>query len=363
MRLTYSIADQNWRQTRSIGIFNFSVGMLGSLAGCTDMTSIRLLANSTLKDVLPSSDRILTSFHDSAIRSRIGRILWDQFGAYHHAGKSADDWLFLPKGFASLILRPPVKLAAYVHDVIPLVYPERYPGWISRAEFMYWELTYRATLKNARVIFTNTKASKDELERWAMKSGLQCPPIVVAGYGFVPSRVPSVMHKKSQILIELRVAPHKRSDLAVEYVERWRKETSFDGTIICIGSLPEELSLPVSPAWRFEGRVHPDKCRQLMEESLVTVFFSEYEGFGMPPVESVLSGACPVYSDIAPTREVMQSIGCSFRNDSYKSFAEAMNKALKIPGEELAECQNSLLSRYNWNNVSGTIIDTLKQLA
>ena len=64
----------------------------------------------------------------------------------------------------------------------------------------------------------------------------------------------------------------------------------------------------------------------------------------MPPVEAALAGACPVYSDIPVTREVMAGAGCSFLNDSYDSFADAMKKARTATPKEISDWADQLVA-------------------
>ena len=89
--------------------------------------------------------------------------------------------------------------------------------------------------------------------------------------------------------------------------------------------------------------------------------YLEYEGFGMPPVEAVLNGACPVYSDIPVTQETMGGAGAPFENASFESFAEAMNKAIRMEAPELEHAARGLTLRHNWALVADRIIGGLRR--
>jgi glycosyltransferase involved in cell wall biosynthesis len=93
---------------------------------------------------------------------------------------------------------------------------------------------------------------------------------------------------------------------------------------------------------------------------VAVVYFSEYEGFGMPPVEAALNGACPVYSALPATQEVMDGSGAPFENTSFDSFVAAMNKALQMQPPELSNVAHRLQMRHNWSAVADRIIGALK---
>jgi len=178
----------------------------------------------------------------------------------------------------------PVKLAVYIHDIIPLFYTDRYPGGQSRLKQTYFEHIYAATIRRAQVIFTNTAFSKSEIEEWAASRRINFPPVVVAGYGFSgiePGK------KEDSIVVFIRAVPHKRPDLTIQYMDRWLNESGYDGKVKCIGSVPSNLDRPRSGNWEFLGTLSRDETLRNLASSKVAVHFSEYEGFGMPPVEAV----------------------------------------------------------------------------
>ncbi len=96
-----------------------------------------------------------------------------------------------------------------------------------------------------------------------------------------------------------------------------------------------------------------------MATARVVVFTSEYEGFGRPPVEAVLAGACPVYSDIPATREVMNGAGCPFTNRDYQSFVAALQRAISVTPAQIHIWSEELIARHNWDSVVDRILAAL----
>lgn len=360
MHIAYSMADQVFEKSASVGIYRISLGLLNSLARDPAVDKLTVFTNSSIpQHCIPSS--ALSICCDIPSKNMLGRIWWDQYGVFRKARQVGCDWLFLPKGFASFLVRPVPRLATFIHDTMPTFYADRYPGSISRMQQKYFSLCCSSSVRNADIVFTNTDFTKTEIESWAAKRRAPCCRIAVAGYGFAQPE--NNCDRKEQILVDVRKAPHKRTDLALQYLRQWVDSSSYEGTIVCVGSLPDGVSLPDGNNWYFVGRVPPEECEALMGRSKVVVQFSEYEGFGMPAVEAVLVGACPVYSELPPTKEVMGDAGYSFCNTDYSSFAEAMSQALSTSPEQVAQWADQLMERHNWDNVCSVILTQLRELS
>lgn len=354
MRLAYTIADQCFDTTASTGIYNVSLGLLRSLCRDERVAHVRVFANSANAGDVPRSHHVDVERCDLGTGSLGGRLLWDHWRMYARLRNAGEDRLFLPKGFASVARSCPIRLAAFVHDIIPIVSAQRYPTWRRRRRGQYFERCYAATLKQADVIFTNTDFTRSELAAWASRRGLACPCMVVAGYGF---RAGPGAGKQDRVLAFVRPEPHKRTDLCLGYLDRWVRERRFKGEVLCVGQLPAGMRLPGRPGWTMAGRMPADECVGAMAAARAVVFFSEYEGFGMPPVEATLAGSCCVYSDIPATREVMCGTGCAFENGSYASFGRAMDLAIETPAPQVGQWASQLAQRHNWEKVTERVVE------
>ncbi len=350
MTLTYSIADLNFRQTKSIGNLNASLQLLETLATKKYFSRLSVLSNSTLPERLTLPPDVQVSTHDSAIKNKIGRIIWDQWKAYSAARALGNEWLFLPKGFASFVKTPPSKLAAYGMDAVHYHYKEHYPKAVPVLEQRYFEACFRATLRYSRVIVTISEFTKHEHERYAKILGIKCPLVEAVGIGFRPPPRERV-EKENRVLAITSRWPHKRPDLAVKFLEEWQKKTAFTGQVDWVGSLPADCVFPQFPNWKRHSRLPENEFRRLVASVKALVYFSGYEGFGMPPIEAIVAGTCPVYSDLPATREVTGGSGCPFNNQSFESFSAAMSAAFQMPPAQLDKWATELLARHDWNIV------------
>ncbi len=360
LSLTYSLADQDFARTKSIGIYNVSVQLARALAAEPRLDEMTVLANPTLLHDLSLRRIQKVEIRNCIARTPLQRILWDQWNLYSAAKRVGNEWLLLPKGYASFIRRPSMRLAAYVHDMMNEVYATEYAGQVSFFENFYFQRAMMATLRNAELILTNTDFTAGEVRRVAKIYNVAEPRVVCVGIGFQrPSFLQPV--RQNRVVVLTSRWPHKRTDLAVGWLQRWQRESGFSGSIRMIGSLPKSARCPREIGWEHDERVAESKYRELIEEARVLVYFSDHEGFGMPPVEAALAGACPVYSSLPPTREAMGNAGMPFFNTDYDSFRRAMNDALKISPETIAVWSNNLLERHQWSRVAERVVTALQE--
>ncbi|MGC8743670.1 MAG: glycosyltransferase [Verrucomicrobiia bacterium] len=356
MRITFSLAEQCFDATRSIGLLNLSIGMLESLCRRPEVERLTLFSNDSFKN-LDLPEYVKVEIHNEANGRGLRRIIWDQYGVYRAALRAGNDWLFIPKGFVSFLRKCPLKLAAYVPDVIHSFYEQVYPGEFNWLECKYLQAMLRATLRQAKVIFTCSEFTSSELAALSKKWGINPPPLVAIGTGFEP-REKYQGEKPNRLLVLVSPWKHKRTDLAIDYLKRWIDHSGFNGEIDLVGGLPKGMKLPEGK-WILHRRVPENEYRKMMTRSRAVIIFSEYEGFGMPPVEAILSGACSVYSDIPASREVMAGMGAPFDNSSYESFAKAMDFALKISANQLDLWAKALLERHNWKKGAEKIVNAM----
>jgi glycosyltransferase involved in cell wall biosynthesis len=362
LSLTYSLADQSFVRTKSIGILNVSLELLQALAQRPDCAHLTVLANYSLREQLALPPACQIEHHDFAADSGLGRMWWDQFGAYAAARRTGHDWLLLPKGFASFARRCPVRLAVFVHDVMQDHYDHNYPGVVSGLEAAYFRAAFRASLRHAEIVFTPSEFTRREIERVARENKLRSPRLVCCGEGFARPAAAPVAERRDVVVLAGRM-PHKLTRCAVEFLSRWQRGNSFAEQMHWVGSFPEKLELPPYPGWQRHARLPEAEFRALLARARAVLFFSDYEGFGRPPVEAVLAGACPVYSDLPVTHEVMNDCGAPFENASYESFAAALDRALRTRPEQLLIWADGLLVRHNWNAVANRIVTALSVTA
>ena len=276
--LTYSLADQSFARTKSIGILNVSLDFLRVLAQRPECDHLTVLANPTLSDAILPTSGMTIQLHDRAAGGGLSRIWWDQFGAYTAARRAGHEWLFLPKGFASFARRCPVRLATLIHDLMQDHYDRHYPDFVSGWEAAYFRAALRASMRQSDIIFTPTESVRREIEHVIREKGWPLPRLVCCGEGFTRPAALQTAERRDLMVLAGRF-PHKLTRRAVEFLSRWRSQNNFAEQTHWVGSFPENLELPQHPDWRQHKRLPEDEFRAMMVRARVVLFFSDYEGF------------------------------------------------------------------------------------
>lgn len=360
--IAYSLADQSFAQTKSIGILNLSVELMKHLCGHRDVEKMEVFSNDSFpswSDLSAKDAVVEVQRFNRPIRSKWGRIMWDQWGVYTASNNSGADWLFLPKGFASFVRRPPASLAVYLHDTMHDFYKLHYPKAVNRFELHYFERCFVASLKQAQMIFTNSRFTRAQVQQVAAREGIELPPVQVAGIGFRGVKAEAV--KEDHLVVPVSHWPHKKSGLAVKWLDQWQKESGYAGRIHWVGTLPSGIAWPDHANWRRHGRLAEKEYRNLIHSARALIYFTEYEGFGMPPVEAVLAGVAPVFSRIPATTEATGGRGFDFNNRDYGTFRTALDSALDVSRDVMEDWKSDLLQLHTWSAVADRVVRGLQQ--
>ena len=184
----------------------------------------------------------------------------------------------------------------------------------------YFAISRAATFRRANVIFTNTEFSKRELVNLAQRSGMPEPKIIVAGYGFDNSEDAGHVEKQDRVLLFASKWPHKRTDIALRFLENWLQRSNYRGVIDCIGIFSARMEKPAGPQWNWIGTVPSAQWREMIRRARAVVYVSEYEGFELPPVEAVFAGYLPSVLGYSAAARSDGRCWLSFSNNSAESF-------------------------------------------
>lgn len=329
MKVLLSLTDQSFKATKSIGIFNVSMGLARGLMQCSDIEELHLLCNEECSDAfrdIPS--HVMLHEQTRPVPRRFGRLWWDQAGVSRAIRRINPDWAILPKGFPPFF--PQVgsaRLACYVHDV-NWEYYESLPRQEGGSPFPRHELCYFRTLglralKVADLVLTSTQFNKERF-----LAHVPTVKTAVVGIGFDDAPAPPRKRNGEDVLFYASRFPHKLTRLGVQRLSAWLRQRP-DGENIrihVIGGLPPGVELP-DARWMRHGRLPQTELKKLLEERCrCAVYFSAYEGYGMPPVENLRAGVPCVASDLPPIRENIPAMYL-FRNEDPLSFMETMNRA------------------------------------
>lgn len=328
MKVAIALTDQSFLRTKSMGIFNISMGLAKGLMKCPEIKELHLLGNDECRDAFADCPpHVRVHLLDKPVPRRFSRVWWDQFGLSAYVRRLAPDWLILPKGFPPFFpCLGKTKLACYVHDV-GWEYYENKPAEVRNKAFPRHELMYfrRLSLHAMRisdVVLTHSRFNQSRILAHEPRAAIA--PVGV-GFDYV-SKIPTERQLRKDILTYASTFPHKRMDLVIGRISRWLEQRADRDEIRVhlVGSLPESFELP-EKNWIHHKRLPFAELSELVRTKCrMTVYISDYESYGMPPVESLLNGIPCIASDLGGMQENLPE-QYLFPNDDEAAFIRVAN--------------------------------------
>ncbi|MDD5342390.1 MAG: glycosyltransferase family 1 protein [Patescibacteria group bacterium] len=125
------------------------------------------------------------------------------------------------------------------------------------------------------------------------------------------------------------------------------------------------LSLKNREDVRFIGYVSESEKVCLMKLAQVFVYPSVYEGFGFPPLESLMAGTPVIISASASLPEVVGEAGIMIQPYNVAELTEAMRQVLNSPGlkQRLMNHRQELAEKYSWAKTAERTLNLLETTA
>jgi hypothetical protein len=320
--IVYSLRDQDWATTKSLGVLHVATRVLEGLEAQPEIRRIDVLGNRSFPG-RPRADAgkgpsIHPHFQGEPAPRGWARLLWDNWTLVRECDRLAPDWLLLPKGFGPLLAWPRARVSAYVHDNVFGHYRRQRQRPFPRGEAALFEWMLRRTARHADVVVTNSESTAAEFRRDFNPRGR-----VLRIGAPIGGPSPAGGAGDDSLLLPTSAWPHKLTVQAIAWLERWSDETGFKGPVHGYGALPANGRWPDRPGWRHHGWISPADLAARQRRAAVLVYFSAYEGYGLPPVEAAAAGLRVAASDLPPLRETLPA-ACRFDNGSYESFQRVL---------------------------------------
>lgn len=298
---------------------------------------------------------------------RLGRIVHD-LGA---------DVFFAAGYTAPLRLRCPYVLAVY--DVSFFAHPE----WFGAREGFRRRLITRAAARRAHSVITISEFSAREIERYlgVPRSRIHlAPPGVSRGSGVDLWKTSGlttseVLHKSTPGPIILYVGSLFTRRHIPELIEGFARATARvpSARLVLVGDNrsrppidPVAIATRLGVAGQVDWRryVSDDELEQLYASARVFAFLSEYEGFGMTPMEALAHDVPPVLLDTSVSREVYGDAARYVHLDA-TAVGDALGDLLVDDAAHAAlrEAGRRRLSHYSWPRSAAVVKTALEAAA
>lgn len=173
------------------------------------------------------------------------------------------------------------------------------------------------------------------------------------------------------ILFIGNIKKHKGLDILLK-AYRTAQENGFTPKLVIVGDnkrfktvdkeISQLLGEGLDPNIVYTGNISNEKLYIIIEQALLLVQPSVYEGFGLPPLESLYLGCNILLSDIPVFREIYSGFPVTFFDrDNLIDFSEKIKTCSKqMPVS--SEIRQEIDKRYNFNTASNLIWSQIEKM-
>ena len=275
--------------------------------------------------------------------------------------------LYHSPSFSSLAYSPCPWIAT-IHDLNHLKFG-------NMKQKIYYRLLLKRFAKNARALLTVSEFAKSELSEWLLLPTSQIEVVYNAlESGFVNQvQISSDSARKEfQNLAEQKgwkvrsgeyliclsnSKPHKNLPHLIDSYVKAAGPASLP-LLISVG--PSEVAIPANGQVILTSHLNDIEARLVLAHARAAVFPSQYEGFGLGPLEAMVGGTPLLVSDIAPHREGLRDFAVKhthwmkwLKSDDLTGWSEAISDlAISDPAgmrvdPRFAAARKAALDRYS----------------
>ncbi len=316
--------------------------------------------------VLCSSAAVdLTMYHGLPVRALVEPghgTAWEQLTLPRLLRREQPDLLFAPGYTSPLWTSTPTVLV--VHDVSFCSHPE----WFSWREGARRRTITRLAARRAARVVTVSQFSRSEIETYL---------------GVPPSQIAAIANGVTQMITHSSAGTREATVLYVGSVFNRRHVPALIDAVALLFRRGHDVHLEIVG----ENRTSPhvdllDRARaadivdRVRVRSYVTdaeladcysrarafAFLSEYEGFGLTPLEALSAGIPIVVLDHPTTREVYGDSAIFVATSSPVAIAAGLERALIDDAERLRVLSSAkgVLARYSWTGTAARLLDVFE---
>ena len=264
--------------------------------------------------------------------------------------------------------RYPIFTVAVVHDLSQYHVPVKY----DKFRMFYIKKILPHYVRKAQSIVAISNSTRNDLVKY-----WQIPEekITVVYNGFTPPEKVEI-EKKNQILYISRVEhPGKNHLNLLKAFELLPEELQKKYTLVMPGAawngaetvFEYAKNSPCAGQFKFTGFVDFAKIPELYAESMMYIFPSNFEGFGLSLLEAMHAGIPCACSNNSSLGELGQGAAELFDPSEVQEIADAMKKILENPDyqKELSQKGREKSRSFSWQNTAKNLVDifTRKQCA
>ncbi len=302
--------------------------------------------------------------------------LWQQVTLPRQLRRHRPDVFFSPA--YSLPYRLPCPAVVAVHDISF----EAHPEWFPRRQAMRRRHTCRRACGSARLVITCSEFSRSELiSRYRLPPDRVVTVPLAADPRFRPEENPAAeVRLRREHGVRGRIILHAGTILNRRMIPLLLEAFALvlkadpDLTLVFAG---ENRSWPaidlfglaaefgVDDRIAAPGYVDDQDLAALYNASALTVYLSEYEGFGLPPLEALASGCPVVTSEDNALKEHFHGLACLHQGREPGALAQTILDQLVLSGDEpwpsRLERSRLAVERFSWDRTADQTLSLIRR--
>ena len=328
-----------------------------------------------------SGSRSTHLFADGSMRYRLvpgsPGTWWEQVSLARAVAADRPDVFFAPAYTLPLLLGCPSVLT--IHDVSFLAHPE----WFAPRE--RWRRTWltRLSARRATLVLTDSTFSQLEIERRigiaagqvrVIRLGVARPGVLAArdaiSPGTLSDTLPGFAAREPLVLYVGSVLNRRRVPELMQAFARVHRQVP-DARLVIVGenrTYPHQdlaamcSALDITSAVDLRAYIDDRALAELYRRARVFAFLSEYEGFGLTPLEALASGIPLVVLDTPIAREVCGSAARFVVAGDVDGCAKALTQLLTDASAHADSLRQGaeVLARYSWPDAASATLDAIE---
>ncbi|MEK7557018.1 MAG: glycosyltransferase family 1 protein [Patescibacteria group bacterium] len=254
-----------------------------------------------------------------------------------------------------------------VHDVIPLILPKNQTDYFCRY------LAYGLAVHRAKKIICVSQNSQKDVSKY-FPEAKDKSQVIYNGAEKLKMDGENPFKEHAPYLIYFGgFDARKNIDLLVRAFVKIR-QSHPDFRLLIIGEkldnpyrhavekLVQDLKIEESVV--FTGYISHEQLGAILKDAFCSVYPSKYEGFGLPPVESMAAGCPAIVANNSSLPEIVGDAGILVETDSEEAIGEAVEKLFQDPPlrQQLIEAGYAQAKKFDWETTYQQVLKVYEEV-